>query len=172
MSFPIKTTLHDCGDEVYADMVHFVANAQAKRIGVPYTTREDRVQDCILYFLQHDLRGTYRNDMGTKFSTYVTTCVSRYLYRLLKVAAYKVFDLVEYARQKEEDAAETRAWEEVERLRAAYGDRVIDTLLAAMQRQISPHMAEYNAWSRGRIIQQMIQNIREGHGHEEETGTD
>lgn len=172
MSFPIKTTLQSCSDGVYADMVHFVANAQSKRIGISYAMREDRVQDCILYFLQHDLRSTYRDDMGTKFPTYVTTCVSRYLYRLLKVAAYKVFDPVEYARQKDEDAAETRAREEVERLRAVYGDRMIDTLLAAMQRQISPHMAEYTAWARVRIIRRMVQYIQAGHGHEKEAGTD
>lgn len=171
MSFPIKTTLHDCSDEVYANLVHFVANAQAKRIGIPYSLREDRVQDCILYFLQHDLRESYRDDRGTKFPTYVTTCVFRHLYRLLKVAAYKVLDPTEYVRQKEEDAAETSATEEVEQLRVEYGDRIIDTLLAAMQRQISPHMAEYNAWARGRIIQQMIRTIKVEHG-QEETGTD
>lgn len=171
MSFPIKTTTHECLDEVYAEMLYFVANAQTKRLGVSPLIREDRVQDIILHFYERDLRKSYRTDKGTKFSSYVTTCVSRHLYQLLGVAAYKVLDPEAYVRQRAENEAEGRALEEVEKLRELHGDRVVDCILASLKREIHPELASYNPWSRSLIIRQMIQNLKVAHD-EEEAGSD
>ena len=126
--FKFAGTTHDCGDETYIALLYHVAQCQARRLRL--ADPEDAIQSAAAHFAAvTDLRTRYRDDMGTKFTTFVTTCVFRHLCPI-KLAAFRTFDPERYVDQHDEYVREPLSTELVDALRVKHGNFKVDVVLA------------------------------------------
>ena len=158
--FRFSATTNECADDTYARLLTSVAHSQLRRFNVPDQYHDDRAQDCVLYFWERDLRRSFDPAAKTRFSTYVTTCVMRYLLPQ-KLAAYKTLDPVAYAAHLREQKAETVALATVDALTLRYGPAVIECIAAHARRRVPKHLAAYPGATRQKVIQTFIKTIRD-----------
>ena len=125
----LQDVQHTCTDEEYTAALTYVIAAQLRRVRDTGEHKADLRQDCFTYYWERDLRRSYKTDMGTKFSSWMTTCVFRFLCEHSRKVRRKYLDPVDYARHKADQAGETCALQLVTDLRAAFGDRVVDAVL-------------------------------------------
>lgn len=156
---PIKDAQHTCDDEDYVHYLSHVINAQMRRLYVPQTDRDDVHQDCMAFFWERDLRASYRTDKGAKFNSWLTTCVYRFVIRRLQVANCKYIDAVRYEKRRKDLTTETDALLATEKLRAVYGDRVIDAMLEQATRR------KQSTMSRGTYTT-LLKELRDCHDQE------
>lgn len=161
-AFRFSTTTHECADVTYVELLTSVAHSQLRRFNVPEQYHDDRAQDAVLHFWQRDLRLSFDPFAQTRFSTYVTTCIMRFLLPQ-KLAAYKILDPVAYTTHLREQKAETVALATVEALVSRYGPDIIECLAAHAHRRIPKKLAAYNGATRQKVIQTFIDNIKESY---------
>ena len=158
-AFRFSATTQECADDTYAQLLTSVAHSQLRRFNVPDQYHDDRAQDCVLYFWERDLRPRFDPTAGTRFSTYVTTCVMRFLMPQ-KLAAYKTLDPVAYTTHLHEQKAETAALATVDALTLRYGPAVIECIAAHARRRVPKRLAAYTGATRQKVIQTFIDTIR------------
>lgn len=174
MAFPgkVQDVTASCDDDTYVALLAHIAGCQSRRCGVPRDSIEDRTQDAVAHYWRLDLRKTYRDDRGTAFHSYVTTCLFRYLCAAIKSGGSRL-DTAAFAKHREELRGESAALALVDSFRASHGDALIDSLLLFVTRRPTPDLAGYSPHRRREILKRLILEIKEQHANsEEEAGTE